>query len=49
MRACTTCVLDYQRGQKVSDALELELRMAMSCLLSAGNQTQVLCKSREQS
>lgn len=35
-----------QGGQKMmSDPLELELLMVVSCHVGAGNQTQVLCKS----
>ena len=43
---CTTCMLDTHRGQKrVSDSLQPELHMVVSCSVDAGNQTFILRKN----
>lgn len=44
---CTSCVPGVLRGQnRASNYLELELEMAVSCNVGAGDQTCVLWKSR---
>lgn len=39
---CTLCVPSALRGQEVSDPLELELEVVVSCQLGGGIRTQVL-------
>jgi hypothetical protein len=44
----TTCVAEACRSQKrVLDSLEMELQLVVSCHLGVGNQTCVLCQSRD--
>jgi hypothetical protein len=45
----TTCMFSVHGGQKsMSDLLELQLQVVVSCCVDAGNKTRVLCKSNKQ-
>lgn len=41
MYVCTTCMPGALGGWKVSDSVELELQMVVSCHVGAWNQTQI--------
>lgn len=41
---CTTCMSGAHGGQKVSDPLELESQMLVSCHMGSGNGTWILCR-----